>query len=141
MGTLQLLDRSTGSLKIVASRGFAEPFLTFFQIVRTDSNSACGAALTRRMRVIVHDVSTSYLFVGTAALEIMKTAGVAGVHATPVIDGRGRMWGVFSIYWRRRLTAEKYNPALLDRCAADLADHLQRRFDLGTPRSPREGDA
>ena len=59
MGNVQLLDERTGSLEIAASRGFAAPFLKFFKSVTFHSNSACGAALTTRQRVIVENVALS----------------------------------------------------------------------------------
>ena len=126
IGTLQLRDLDTGCLTIAASRGFAEPFLKFFETVTLDDNSACAAALKRRMRVIVDDVSTSYLFVGTPATDVMRGAGVAAVHSTPFISASGRMWGVFSTHWRRPLTHVHYDPTRLERLAAELADHLER---------------
>jgi hypothetical protein len=59
--------------------------LKHFEIVRRDSNSPCAAALKRRMRVIVDDVSTSYLMVGTPELDLMREVGVAAVYSTPLI--------------------------------------------------------
>jgi hypothetical protein len=43
----------------VASRGFEDRFLKCFEVVHRDTNTTCTAALTRGMRVIVDDVSTS----------------------------------------------------------------------------------
>ena len=65
MGTLQRFDDEEDCLRIVASRGFPDRVLKYFEIVRRDSHTSCGAALKRRMRVVVDDVSTSYLYVGT----------------------------------------------------------------------------
>jgi len=65
MGTLQRFDDDEDCLRIVASRGFPDHVLKYFEIVRRDSHTSCGAALKRRMRVVVDDVSTSYLYVGT----------------------------------------------------------------------------
>ena len=63
MGTLQRFDEKADCLTIAASRGLSGKVLTFFSVVRRDNNTTCAAALTRRMRVFVEDVSTSYLFV------------------------------------------------------------------------------
>jgi hypothetical protein len=49
MGTLQRFDERTDCLTIVASRGFSREALTFFGIVRRDTNTTCAAALMRRM--------------------------------------------------------------------------------------------
>src|SRR5262249_21724136 len=41
-GDVQLLDSQSGTLHIVAQRGFDESFLTFFAEVRPDEAAACG---------------------------------------------------------------------------------------------------
>ncbi len=81
MGTLQRFDEKADCLELVASRGFSSRVLSFFSTVRRDTNTSCAAALTRRMRVFVEDISTSYLFVGTRELAMLSAGGVAAVHA------------------------------------------------------------
>lgn len=81
MGTLQRFDERNDCLKIVASRGLSSEVLNYFGIVRRDTNTACAAALTRRMRVFVEDVSTSYLFVGTRELDMLRTGGIAAAQS------------------------------------------------------------
>src|SRR4051812_4183222 len=88
MGNIQLLEPANGSLKIGASRGFSAPFLDFFATVSAHTNSACGATLVNRMRIMVEDVATSYLFVATPALDIMLVANARGVHSTPLEQQR-----------------------------------------------------
>lgn len=125
MGTLQRYDGTCDCLRIVASRGFPDRFLKYFEVVRRDTNSSCGAALMRRMRVIVEDVSTSYLFVRTPELDLMREIGVAAVHSTPLISRSGRLWGVFSTHFRQPQPETRYDPAPLDRLAVHLADCLE----------------
>ena len=55
MGTLQRYDGTCDCRAIVASRGFPDRFLKYFEVVRRDTNSSCAAALSRRMRVIVDE--------------------------------------------------------------------------------------
>jgi GAF domain-containing protein len=111
MGTLQRFDASDDCLRIVASRGFPDQFLKYFEIVRRDTNTTCAAALKRRMRVIVDDVSTSYLFVGTPEIDVMRKVGVAAVHSTPLIAHSGRIWGVFSTHFREPQPESQYSTA------------------------------
>lgn len=125
MGTLQRFDATNDCLRIVASRGFPDHFLKYYEIVRRDTNSSCAAALSRRMRVIVDDVSTSYLFVGTPELDLMREIGVAAVHSTPLISRSGRFLGVFSTHFRQPQPETRYDPAPLDRLAVHLADCLE----------------
>lgn len=79
MGTLQRFDEKTDSLELVASRGFSRQASSFFGTVRRDTNTSCAAALSRRMRVSVEDISTSYLYVGTPELAMLSGGGVATV--------------------------------------------------------------
>jgi GAF domain-containing protein len=124
MGNIQLLDGKAGSLRIAASRGFYTPFLRFFASVDGHANSACAAAMTSRMRIIVNDVATNYLFVGTPALEVMLAAGARAVHSTPMVSRNGRLIGVLSTHWRRPLEGMSYDPTPLDRFGARLAHSL-----------------
>jgi GAF domain-containing protein len=125
MGTLQRFDDTNDCLRIMASRGFPDHLLKHFEIVCRDSNSPGAAALKRRMRVIVDDVSTSYLFVGTPELDLLRDIGVSAVHSTPLINSFGRCWGVLSTHFRQPQPETRYDPAPLDRLACQLADCLE----------------
>ncbi|MBR0749047.1 GAF domain-containing protein [Bradyrhizobium japonicum] len=130
MGTLQRLDERADCLTIVASRGFSSEALTFFGVVRRDTNTTCAAALTRRMHVFVEDVSTSYLFVGTRELDMLRADGIAAVYSTPLISSNGRLWGVFSTYFREPQRESEFDHAPLDRFAVQVADSLEQREGL-----------
>lgn len=105
-----------------------------FAIVRRDTNTTCAVALTRRMHVLVEDVSTSYLFVGTPLLDMHVAAGVAAVQSTPIISSSGRFWGVFSTHFRKpRSDCEPYRAAL-NRLAAWVADTMEQREAMERPR-------
>jgi GAF domain-containing protein len=80
--------------------------------VRRDTNTTCAVALTRRMRVFVEDVSTSYLFVGTRELDLLSADG---------------LWGVLTTHFRQPQTESDFNHALLDRLAVQIADSLEQR--------------
>jgi circadian clock protein KaiB len=54
-GTVQLLQKGSGFLRIEAQVGFEREFLDYFRYV-SQERSACGAALANRRRVIVEDV-------------------------------------------------------------------------------------
>ena len=127
MGTLQRFDERADCLTIVASRGFSSEALTFFGIVRRDTNTTCAAALTRRMRVFVEDVSTSYLFVGTRELDLLRAGGIAAAQSTPLISSNGRLWGVFSTHFHKPQIESEFDHAALDRLAVQVADSLERR--------------
>lgn len=125
LGTIQQYDLCEDCLKIVTSHGFPDDVLANFLIVRRDTNSSCAASFKQRMRVVVLDVSNSYLFVGTKELSLLQQAGVAAVHSSPLITRSGRLWGVITMHFRGKLRENEYEPAALD----GLALRLAGRFD------------
>jgi GAF domain-containing protein len=130
MGTLQRFDERADCLTIVASRGFSTEALTFFGVVRRDTNTTCAAALMRRMRVFVEDVSTSYLFVGTRELDMLRAGGIAAVQSTPLISSNGHLWGVITTHFRETQIESEFDHAPLDRFALQVADSLEQRGGL-----------
>lgn len=125
MGTMQRFDDIDDCLRIVASRGFSEDALGYFGIVRRDTNTTCAVALTRRMHVFVEDIATSYLFVGTRELEIMRRLGIAAAQSFPLISESGRFWGVVTTHFREpRSEGEAENSRL-----AELALRVANGFE------------
>jgi GAF domain-containing protein len=127
LGTIQHYDVGEDCLKIIASHGFPDDVLAFFLIVRRDTNSSCAASFKQRMRVVVHDVTKSYLFVGTRELSLLQQAGIDAVHSSPLITGSGRLWGIITMHFREQLREGDYEPAALDRLALRLASRLDDR--------------
>jgi PAS domain S-box-containing protein len=144
MGNIQLLDGQ--GLKIAAHRGFEEPFLHFFGLVR-DDESACGAALSKAERVVVEDVAVSPLY-SRQSREVMLAAGARAVQSTPLISHSGRVLGMFSTHSRVPKSPDDRELRALDvlaRLAADLIDrnqtedalrHSEQRFRVITDASP-----
>ena len=86
----------------------------------------------RRMRVFVEDVSTSYLFVGTRELDMLRAGGISAVQSTPLISSNGRLWGVFTVHFREPQIENEFDHAPLDRLAVQVADCLEQREALLT---------
>ena len=125
MGNIQLLER--GTLKIVAQRGFEASFLDSFRASSgSDGPGACRAAIRRGERVIVDDVSSSELFVGTEALPLMARANARAVQATPLVSRSGEILGVVSTYYKARHRPTDDELRLLDTLARQAADLLER---------------
>jgi GTP-binding protein EngB required for normal cell division len=76
---IQLLDQSTGKLKIVVHKSFDLPFLKFFESVDAGEATTCRTAMERMERVIIEDVTRSPIFVGSDALEVLLTEGVRSI--------------------------------------------------------------
>lgn len=125
MGNIQLLDETTGALKIVASRGFDTPFIEFFNSVRDDA-ARCGAVMSGRTRVIVEDVTTSTVFVGTRAQDVLREAGVRAVQSTPLVGRSGELVGMLSTHYRAARSPADRDLRVLDLLARQAADWIER---------------
>jgi PAS domain S-box-containing protein len=125
MGNIQLRDRDSGRLRIMASRGFDAPFLDFFNAVH-DGQAACGTAMLNEKRVVIEDVSTSPIFAGTRELDVLLTAGVRAVQSTPLVSRSGILVGILSTHYRVPRCPTEKDFRLLDLVARQAADFLER---------------
>lgn len=99
-GNLQLLEGGRG-LRIAVHRGFERPFLKFFDTVTHADGASCGAALQQGGQVVVEDITSSAIFVGTPALEVLRAAQVGAVISTPFVSSAGEVMGVISTHFSR----------------------------------------
>lgn len=126
MGTLQTCN-DKGVLAITSQVGFDSTFLDYFASVDSHTDTACGAAMAARDRVIVEDVTSSPYF-GGGALPVMLNAGIRSLQSTPLFDRSGEFVGMLSTHYR---SVRQFGQAelkwldLLARQAADLITHRQ----------------
>ena len=125
-GNIQLRDSESGKLKVVAQRGFDEPFLEFFNTDAAAGASACGVAFDSHQRVIVEDVLESEIFTGNSSLAIVRDAGVLAVQAVPLISSTGKPLGVISTHFTERHRPSEQELRLMDLLARQTADYLER---------------
>lgn len=125
-GSIQLFDPETGSLDLVAQRGFEPWWVDHWRHV-SNGEGACGAAIERSERVIVEDIETSPIFVGTPALEIQRRAGVRAVQSTPLLSRSGRLLGMFSTHWKAPGRPSERTLRLLDLLARQASDIITDR--------------
>jgi anti-anti-sigma factor len=100
MGTAQVRDPVEGALHLAAGHGFARPFLSYFDTVGDDNDSACGTAMHDGRPAWVADVCTSRVFAGTPALPVLLEAGVRAVASVPVFDAADSVVAVLSTHHR-----------------------------------------
>lgn len=124
--TVQVFDDSIGALKLVAHRGFEQPFLEFFDVVTTQG-SVCELAMKSRTRVVVPDVTTSELLAGTPSLEVLLDAKVRAVQSTPLISSSAMLLGMISTHYRIPTTPKGPQLTLMDLLARQTADYLERK--------------
>lgn len=115
MGNVQL--SCPEGLRLVAQRGFAQPFLDFFAVV-AEPHCACGAAFSSGRRVVVADVRSDALFAGTEPGQVMVEAGAIAVQSTPLV-GPGGVLGMISTHYGA--------PHQLTEKEGDVLDHIARR--------------
>ena len=115
-GNVQLHDPESGTLRIVAQRGFEREFLDHFASVPAGTG-ACGTALAQRARVVCDDVSADPSF--APHLKIMSAAGVRAVQSTPLLGRSGEPLGVLSTHFRK-----PHRPAERELRMADLYAHV-----------------
>jgi hypothetical protein len=125
LGNIQLLDGTTGTLKIVAQRGFGSDFLEFFGRVH-EGQAACGTSLTHGRRIVVEDVTDSPIFLRTSALELMLDAGARAVQSTPLFGECGRILGVLSTHYRQPCRLREDDARRLDLAAHRAARLIER---------------
>src|SRR5690348_6698545 len=82
-GNIQIItDRA--ALVFAAQQGFDEEFLTYFEEVSAEDQSACGRALRSGERIIVEDVETDHAY--APFREMARRAGYRAVQSTPLIS-------------------------------------------------------
>lgn len=126
-GTIQILDKASGTLTFLASRGFEPAMSAHFARVDAASGSPCGLALARGERVFVL-FDAPEVPDPDGALKLHLDAGMRCAQSTPLLSRAGESLGMFSTHWgeRRDLTERELRFLdLLGRQAADLIERTQ----------------
>ena len=127
MGNIQLFDKRTGILKIVAQQGLSSSFLEHFKEISITDNSACGRAVQTREIVLIEDVTSDPLY--TSHKKIALSAGYRSVQSTPLISSNGDIIGVLSTHFRtpRKFLEEELNSLReYGQHAADIIMNIQK---------------
>ncbi len=96
-GTVQLCDRTTSQLTIVAQRGFGSEFLDHLQTGETEN--PCDHDGRLRERVVIEDV-TLHPSDAVHWRVPVEQAGYRALQSTPLFDRAGAFLGVLSTYFR-----------------------------------------
>src|SRR5262245_60424020 len=126
MGSMQTFHREQGELRLLAHRGFHPESVTFWERVRLDSASTCGAALSAGGRVIVHDTEACDFMAGTGDLNAYRRSNIRAVQSTPLVSRSGRLVGMISTHWREPHQPTERALRSLDVLARQAADLIER---------------
>jgi PAS domain S-box-containing protein len=123
-GNVQLHDPKSGTLEMVAHRGFGPDFLDHFRTVRTDDEAACGRAMRGGERVVIEDVQTDPAF--EPHREVAAAAGYRAVQSTPLWSRTGELLGMLSTHFRQPHRPSERDLRVLDLYARQAADFIER---------------
>jgi PAS domain S-box-containing protein len=136
-GDIQLYDKTSGALKIVAHRGVDQRFLDYFETVDASDTSTCGLALKASVRVIVEDVNTSADYLPHR--EIAALTGYRGVQSTPLLHpNTGKPIAMLSTMFRQPYRPSHRELQLTDLYARQGANVIASRL---TEQALRESEA
>ena len=130
-GNVQLVDRASQQLQIVAHGGFPAEFLERFAEVDSSDDTACGRAFRLRQVVQIEDVAKDPGYAPYRA--VAEQAGYRSVQSVPLQARDGRILGVLSIHYREpHVFADRDRPLgdMLGRQAADLIESRAQHEDV-----------
>src|SRR5579872_7447568 len=94
MGNIQIYDRGTRTLQIIAHQGFKRSFLSHFRLVKASDPTACGRAAGSVVPVIIPDVERELGFEPHRA--IARSAGFRSVLSVPILGAGRQLDGIVS---------------------------------------------
>ena len=112
-GNVQVRDPERGELRIVAHRGFGQPFLDHFRVVTDHDGSACGHAALERRRVMIRDIETDPGF--APHRPVATEAGIRAVQSTPLVADNGALLGILSTHFARPHAPSAPSLRIIDR--------------------------
>jgi PAS domain S-box-containing protein len=130
-GNIQLYNRQTEALEIIAHRGFGPEFLEHFRTVRVEERAACAEAMQLGERIVIEDVSLDGRFEPHRA--VAAAAGFRAVQSTPLKNHWGVVVGMLSTHFRTPHRPSERDVRVLDlyaRHAADLIERMRMEQDL-----------
>ncbi len=126
MASMQVFHPERNALRLLAWKGFHPRSAAFWEWVRLDSGSTCGAALASGHRIIVPDTEKSELIAGTPDADEYRRSGIRAVQSTPLVSRDGGLIGMISTHWREPQQPSERALRSLDILARQAADLIER---------------
>ena len=121
-GTLKLVEGDF--LLIVAHHGHQQPYLDFFN--SAEGRVSVAEAMKCGERVMIEDVESCPIFVGSPSLAVLREAGVRAINSTPLRSRMGALLGILTTQWSVPHVAAEHDLWRIDllvRQAADIIEH------------------
>ncbi len=125
-GTVQILDKATQELVLLASQGFDCTMTDHFYRVNASSNTPCGIALIAGTRTFI-DFDVPECDDPSGALRMHVNAGYLCAQSTPLISRSGRPIGMVSTHWCKHHCPTERELRFLDLLARQAADLIEQR--------------
>lgn len=124
-GNIQVLDLSTGKLKLAAQKGFALRFLKSFELVDTGKAATCEASIEKMGRVVVDDITCSPGLFESEVLDVLLDEGIRAIQSTPLVSRSGKLLGIISTYFSQAHFPDERELMLVDILARQAADIIE----------------
>ncbi len=125
-GTVQILDKATQELVLLASQGFDCTMTDHFYRVNASSNTPCGIALIAGTRTFI-DFDVPECDDPSGALRMHLNVGYLCAQSTPLISRSGRPIGMVSTHWCKHHCPTERELRFLDLLARQAADLIEQR--------------
>jgi signal transduction histidine kinase len=97
LGSIQLYERASSQLRIVAQKGFTPAFLEHFRVVGSGDETSSGRALRTLEPCRITDVTADPGYLPFR--ELAAQAGYRAVQSVPLITRAGEITGVLSVHF------------------------------------------
>jgi PAS domain S-box-containing protein len=125
-GTVQILDKATQELVLLAAQGFDCTITDHFDRVNASSNTSCGLALIKGTRAFI-DFDRPECDDPCGALRMHVDAGYRSAQSTPLLSRSGQPIGMVSTHWRQHYRPTEQELRFLDLLARQAADLIEQR--------------
>ena len=123
--SIQLCDESMRRLHLIGTIGFDAAFDEAFKFVDIGGFTTCAAALGRRERVIVENLSADSSFEAFARLA--GHYGIEAAQSTPLLDRSGAVIAMLTTYFDRPYRPSQRDLRLMDLYLELAARHIERK--------------
>ena len=126
--SIQVYNSKNGALTLLGHKNFHPESERFWCIVFSGSGTACGQALTNKVRSKVNDVNKVDYIAGTGDLLSFHYSGIRSVQSTPLISTGGGFIGVISTHYHLPHDFDEDDFTAFDILALHTADFLEQKL-------------